>query len=156
MAICSLIEDYSLVGFETLAVEVGLLFAFCIDYAEFVIIQKDKHSMLHLTHVIDRASGYVFVPAEGSGAPPEAIISSDTPASKKPNIDTLLYSAAGQFTGLRSDVRDVQERWIEAKDVWDAFERREWRQEGERIRQAAATATATAQKEKPSGTARKS
>ena len=43
ISLISLIEDFSLVGFETLAVE-------------------DKQSMLHLTRTIDRATGYVFVP----------------------------------------------------------------------------------------------
>lgn len=37
-----------------------------------------------------------------------------------------------------SDVRDVQERWIDARDEWDAFERREWRKEGETVRDQAA------------------
>ncbi|KIJ99430.1 hypothetical protein K443DRAFT_679940 [Laccaria amethystina LaAM-08-1] len=33
--------------------------------------------------------------------------------------------------GLRNDVRYIQERWIDAKEEWDAFEQREWRKEGE-------------------------
>lgn len=45
-AIVNLVESYSLVGFETLAVE-------------------DKRSMMHLLQVIDRAGGYAFGGAEG-------------------------------------------------------------------------------------------
>lgn len=32
-----------------------------------------------------------------------------------------------------SDIRDVQERWIDAKDEWDAYEKMQWRREGEMV-----------------------
>lgn len=48
-AIVDLVQDFSLVGFETLAVE-------------------DKTSMSNLLKAIDRASGYVFGAAEGANA----------------------------------------------------------------------------------------
>jgi len=114
MTICSLVEDFGLVGFETLAVE-------------------DKQSMLHLTHAIDRATGYVYVPPS-SGIPPGAINPLDASRSQRPNEYALFSTAAGQISGPMSDVRDVQERWIDAKDDYDAFERREWRKEGEVVR----------------------
>lgn len=47
-AIVGLVEDFALVGFETLAVE-------------------DKKSMAHLLQAIDRAGGYAFGDAEGAG-----------------------------------------------------------------------------------------
>ncbi|KAF8588192.1 cytoplasmic protein [Ramaria rubella] len=114
MAICSLIEDYSLVGFETLAVE-------------------DKSSMLHLSRVIDRATGSVFVPAMGTPAPQGTLNPSNAPPSQRPNTYALFSSAAGQMKGTGSDVRDVQERWIDAREEWDAFEKMQWRKEGEII-----------------------
>lgn len=46
-AIVELVQDFGLVGFETLAVE-------------------DKKSMMSLLHVIDRAGGYAFGSAEGA------------------------------------------------------------------------------------------
>jgi len=46
-AIIEMVEDFSLVGFETLAVE-------------------DKKSMMSLLHAIDRAGGYAFGGAEGA------------------------------------------------------------------------------------------
>ena len=46
-AIIEMVEDFSLVGFETLAVE-------------------DKKSMMTLLHAIDRAGGYAFGGAEGA------------------------------------------------------------------------------------------
>ncbi|KIK03228.1 hypothetical protein K443DRAFT_676893 [Laccaria amethystina LaAM-08-1] len=114
MAMISLVEDFSLVGFETLAVE-------------------DKSSMINLTHTIDRATGCVYVPPPSSKAPPGTINDTAAPPSVRANTYALLSSAAGEIKGLRSDVRDIQERWIDAKEEWDAFERREWRKEGEAV-----------------------
>ncbi|EIN09091.1 cytoplasmic protein [Punctularia strigosozonata HHB-11173 SS5] len=135
MAICSLIEDYGLVGFETLAVE-------------------DKHSMLNLTRAIDRATGYVFLPPPATPQPPGTTDTSHLPASQRPNLYALHTSAAGPLTGPRSDVRDVQERWIDAREEWDAWERKEWRKEGEAVRaqrEAEAKKEAEAEAEAKSG-----
>jgi len=118
MAVCSLIEDYGLVGFETLAVE-------------------DKHSMLHLMRVVDRAVGCVFAPSADAAGPP-GIVSTPNAPSARPNEYGLFSSAIGPLQGVRSDVRDVQERWIDAKEEWDAFERTQWRREGEMVRDEAA------------------
>ncbi|KAF8500481.1 hypothetical protein F5888DRAFT_1610054 [Russula emetica] len=121
MAICELIEDFSLVGFETLAVE-------------------DKHSMLNLTRAIDRATGYVFVPPAGSQMPEDDVVRDPSAAtSAQPNMHALMSSAMGPGpVGLRSDVRDVQERWVDAREEWDAHEKVQWRHEGEALHQAAA------------------
>ena len=88
--------------------------------------------MLHLTHAIDRASGYVYTPASTSvtSHPPDAIPpDKNTPASHHPNTYSLFSSAMGPLKGPMSDVRDVQERWVDARDAWDAFEKRAWRAE---------------------------
>ncbi|KAJ8584644.1 cytoplasmic protein [Rhizopogon salebrosus TDB-379] len=114
MAFCSLIEDYGLVGFETLAVE-------------------DKASMLHLTRAIDRATGYIFVPSPDAPAPEGTLDASSVAVSARPNFFSLFSSAAGPMAG---NVRDVQERWVDAREQWDAFENKEWRKEGEKIREA--------------------
>lgn len=114
LAITSLMEDYPLVGFETLAVE-------------------DKKSMLKLTHTIDRATGYVFVPKQESKYLPDgAVDTSEGEKSLRPNAYALFSSAAGE---MQYDVRDVQERWIDAREEWDAYEKRQWREEAERARQ---------------------
>ncbi|OAX32944.1 cytoplasmic protein [Rhizopogon vinicolor AM-OR11-026] len=112
MAFCSVIKDYGLVGFETLAVE-------------------DKASMLHLTRAIDRATGYIFVPSRNTPVPEGALEASSVPVSARPNTFSLFSSVAGQMVG---NVRDVQERWVDAREQWDEFERKEWRKEGENIR----------------------
>ncbi|KAI9459390.1 hypothetical protein F5148DRAFT_1287154 [Russula earlei] len=121
MAICELIEDFGLVGFETLAVE-------------------DKQSMLNLTRAIDRATGYVFVPKAGETRAPDGAAIHDPSAagSAQPNAYALMSSAMGPRVGVRSDVRDVQERWVDAREEWDAYERAQWRREGEALRRAAA------------------
>ncbi|KAF8970328.1 cytoplasmic protein [Flammula alnicola] len=121
MAMISLIEDYSIVGFETLAVE-------------------DKNAMLNLTRAIDRATGYVFVPPSDSKQPPDTIEQHQAGPAVRPNTYALFSSAAGPLKGPGSDIRDVQERWIDAKEEYDAFERREWRREGEMVRDQAARA----------------
>ncbi|KAI6113786.1 hypothetical protein EDD16DRAFT_1483821 [Pisolithus croceorrhizus] len=120
MALISVIEDFGLVGFETLAVE-------------------DKASMLHLSRAIDRATGYIFVPPKGAPAPEGTIDSSADPASTRPNAFALFSTAAGSLPG---DVRDVQERWIDAREAYDAYEKREWMREGEIVREQAAAGKA--------------
>lgn len=66
---------------------------------------EDKKSMMNLLKAIDRASGYAFGPAEGAN-------------------DTVWSVAVREGMG-GMDVRDVQERWLDAKDEYDALEREE-------------------------------
>ncbi|PSR74445.1 hypothetical protein PHLCEN_2v9857 [Hermanssonia centrifuga] len=116
MAIVSLIEDYGLVGFETLAVE-------------------DKESMLHLTRAIDKANGCVFVPPQDAKVPDGAVDATDAPPTQKPNAYGLFATAMGAVKGPRSDPRDVQERWLDAKEEWDAYEKAQWRREGQLVQE---------------------
>ena len=101
--------------------------------------------MLNLTRAIDRATGYIYVQPSNS-APPGAADASSAPRSRRPNEYALFSTAAGPLSGSRSDVRDVQERWVDARDEWDAFERREWRKEGEKAREEEARREAEGQK----------
>ncbi|KAI5994544.1 hypothetical protein F5J12DRAFT_785744, partial [Pisolithus orientalis] len=117
MALISVIEDFGLVGFETLAVEVDIRW-----------VKKDKASMLHLARAIDRATGYIFVPPREAPAPEGTIDSSADSASARPNAFSLFSTAARPLPG---DVQDVQERWIDAREEYDAYEKKEWRREGE-------------------------
>ena len=116
--------------------------------------------MLNLTRAIDRATGYVFVPPAGSAAAAATATGSDDAAqmqtqmqmpdegeggpsaapasSAAPNAYALMSSAMGPRVGLRSDVRDVQERWVDAREEWDVYEKAQWRREGEAARLAAA------------------
>ena len=94
--------------------------------------------MLHLTRVIDKATGCVFVPRPEVGQPPDTVDASHLPSSQRPNTYALMTAAAGPIHGPRSDIRDVQERWIDAREEWDAWEKAQWRQEGLKVQEEAA------------------
>lgn len=94
-ALISLVEDFGLLGFETLAVE-------------------DRASMASLLKAIDRASGYVFTGARGADE-------SGRTVSDEASIWAQAMSE--QWTG-KMEARDVQERWIERKDEFDEEERK--------------------------------
>ncbi|KZO92026.1 hypothetical protein CALVIDRAFT_504954 [Calocera viscosa TUFC12733] len=114
-AICDLVEDFGLVGFETLAVE-------------------DKASMLRLLRVVDNATGYVFAPPPGAReATPAAPLAREAQrrSTTGPNTDALFSSAFSALPG--GDVRDVQERWVDAREEWDEWEREQWAKEGEAV-----------------------
>ena len=120
MSMISLIEDFALLGFETLAVE-------------------DKDSMLNLTRVIDKATGYIFIPPPTASGPTGTVGNPmEMAPSARPNTYSLFTTAVGPMKGPSTDVRHIQERWIDARETYDAYERREWRKEGEIIRDAAA------------------
>jgi GPN-loop GTPase len=70
---------------------------------------EDKKSMMHLLQVIDRASGYAFGGAEGAN-------------------DTVWQVAMREGT-TTMDVKDVQERWLDAKDAYDETEQKEWEEQ---------------------------
>ena len=91
--------------------------------------------MLHLMRAIDKATGYVFIPASNAPAPPGTIVTPDGAASTRPNAFSLLSTAAGPMYGPRSDVRDVQDRWIDAKADYDAWEMTQWRREGQLVQE---------------------
>lgn len=80
---------------------------------------EDKKSMMNLLRAIDRASGYAFGPAEGAN-------------------DSIWQVAVREGMGT-TDVRDVQERWLDAKDEYDELERQELEEEA-RMREAASRA----------------
>lgn len=72
---------------------------------------EDKKSMMNLLRVIDRASGYAFGPAEGAN-------------------DSIWQVAVREGLGTM-DIRDVQERWLDAKEEYDEKELEELKKEAE-------------------------
>jgi GPN-loop GTPase len=94
--------------------------------------------MLHLTRTIDRVTGYVFIPPPAATAPPGTVNDPNKPSSSRPNDYSLFSSATGPMNGPRSDVRDVQERWIDHREEWDAWEKTQWRKEGQLVQEQAA------------------
>ena len=99
-ALVGLIEDFGLVGFETLAVE-------------------DRQSMASLLKAIDRASGYVFAGARAT----------DEQGRTLSDEASIWAQAMGEQWAGKIDVRDVQERWIERKEEFDELERKAWEEE---------------------------
>jgi hypothetical protein len=83
---------------------------------------EDKKSMMSLLRAIDRASGYAFGPAEGAN-------------------DTVWQVAVREGMGV-TDVRDVQERWLDAKDEYDEQEEKDLEEEV-RVRNMASQVEAT-------------
>jgi len=83
---------------------------------------EDKRSMMHLLQVIDRAGGYAFGGAEGAN-------------------DTI-WQVAMREGVTTMDVKDVQERWLDAKDEYDEKERMEWEEQA-KIRDEAERAKET-------------
>lgn len=77
---------------------------------------------------VDRATGCVFIPPNQTADPSNSNIT-EVPKTQRPNIFSLFTSAAGPIGGIRSDVRDVQERWLDAKDEWDVYENEQRRKE---------------------------
>lgn len=57
----------------------------------------------------------------------------------QPNSYALFSSAIGPSRDLTAG--DIQERWIDAKEEYDAFEKKQWRKEGEEARRRPAEAT---------------
>ncbi|KAI1759658.1 hypothetical protein GGR53DRAFT_131130 [Hypoxylon sp. FL1150] len=70
-----------------------------------VLAVENKKSMMHLLRVIDRAGGYVFGSAEGAN-------------------DTI-WQVAMRNEGSMMEVGDIQERWVDSKDAYDAAEQKE-------------------------------
>ncbi|KAI2084637.1 hypothetical protein LOZ36_004647 [Ophidiomyces ophidiicola] len=81
---------------------------------------EDKKSMMDLLQAIDRASGYAFGASEGAN-------------------DTIWQVAVREGMGTMH-IKDVQERWLDAKDEWDSHERDKLEEEAS-VREHVATKT---------------
>ena len=121
-AMVYLIEDSGLVGFETLAVEVSFAQA---PYSSPAKIFQDKMSMLKVLRVLDKVTGYIFVPNAIS-----------TGTEDTHDLSRSAMTLADQDLG---DVDDAQERWLDRKEEYDEVEREAWKREGEMRAQAGAS-----------------
>lgn len=99
-ALIQLVEDFGLVGFETLAVE-------------------DRASMANFVRAVDRANGWVFAGARGTDETGRTL---DDEAS-------IWAQAMSDHWAGKMEVRDVQERWIDRREEYDALEKKEWEEE---------------------------
>ncbi|KAK0629692.1 hypothetical protein B0T17DRAFT_488958 [Bombardia bombarda] len=87
-----------------------------------VLAVENKRSMMHLLRVIDRAGGYVFGSAEGSN-------------------DTVWQVAMRNESSLMEGV-DLQDRWIDNKDEYDAAEAKAEEEERAKVEEKQAQADA--------------
>jgi len=71
--------------------------------------------MMKLLRQVDKATGYIYVSSSSS--------------TTEPNTYGLFSTAQGD--GYLGDVNDVQERWLDNKEMWDEREKDEWKKEGE-------------------------
>lgn len=78
--------------------------------------------MLKLVRLIDKVTGYIFIPSSTPGS------------TATPNTDALFSSAMGALPPDLGSVADVQERWVDHRHDWDDWEREEWKKEGEERR----------------------
>jgi hypothetical protein len=99
-ALIQLVEDFGLVGFETLAVE-------------------DRASMANFVRAVDRANGWVFAGARGTDETGRTL---DDEAS-------IWAQAMSDHWAGKMEVRDVQERWIDRREEYDELEKKGWEEE---------------------------
>lgn len=122
-ALVELVEGFSLVGFQTLAVEVSRSLLMSVaPTTSGSPIPQDKESMLNIVRLVDKMTGYIFIPSgdlEGTNAINTQALFGSAMSSAK-----LIGRAGG-------DVRDVQERWMDNKEAWDEWEKEEWKKEAE-------------------------
>ncbi|RKF54225.1 GPN-loop GTPase 2 [Golovinomyces cichoracearum] len=101
-------EESSLMGgskFESLnAAIIELVDSFGLIGFETLAVENKK-SMIHLLQIIDRAGGYAFGGAEGAN-------------------DTVWQVAMREGMTVM-DIKDVQERWLDAKEDYDLYENQE-------------------------------
>ncbi|GAA6056082.1 hypothetical protein JCM3770_001960 [Rhodotorula araucariae] len=114
--ICDLVEEFGLVGFETLAVE-------------------DKDSMLRLVQVIDQALGYV--PPSLSTLPSSSSHShSHDHSHADPHHAHHAHAPHPSFAQTQPlsaalHAGTVQEKWVDHAAAYEAHERGMWEKEGE-------------------------
>jgi len=76
---------------------------------------EDKLSMTHMLQAVDRAGGYAFGEAEGAG-------------------DSVWALATRGGWGVGMSAQDIQERWIDNREEYDEFERKQMEEQAERAK----------------------
>jgi hypothetical protein len=122
-ALIQLVEDFGLVGFETLAVE-------------------DRASMANFMRAIDRANGWVFAGARGTDETGRTL---DDEAS-------IWAQAMSDHWAGKMEVRDVQERWIDRREEYDELEKKGWEEEARMATETPSSAAVERAAEKATAT----
>lgn len=79
--------------------------------------------MLKLLRILDKAIGYAYIPPKSRLSDDEDDEDGEIEPSGAGGISELAMALQG-MTGIQ-DVHDVQERWIDNKEVWDEWEAKE-------------------------------
>jgi hypothetical protein len=122
-ALIQLVEDFGLVGFETLAVE-------------------DRGSMASFVRAIDRANGWVLAGARGTDETGRTL---DDEAS-------IWAQAMSDHWAGKMEVRDVQERWIDRREEYDELEKKAWEEEAKMATETPSSAVVERAAEKATAT----
>lgn len=122
-ALIQLVEDFGLVGFETLAVE-------------------DRASMASFLRAVDRANGWVFAGARGTDETGRTL---DDEAS-------IWAQAMSDHWAGKMEVRDVQERWIDRREEYDELEKKAWQEEAKMATETPSSAAVERAAEKATAT----
>jgi hypothetical protein len=122
-ALIQLVDDFGLVGFETLAVE-------------------DRASMANFVRAIDRTNGWVFAGARGTDETGRTL---DDEAS-------IWAQAMSDHWAGKMEVRDVQERWIDRREEYDELEKKEWEEEARMATETPSSAAVERAAEKATAT----
>jgi hypothetical protein len=122
-ALIQLVEDFGLVGFETLAVE-------------------DRASMANFVRAVDRANGWVFAGARGTDETGRTL---DDEAS-------IWAQAMSDHWAGKMEVRDVQERWIDRREEYDELEKKGWEEEARMATETPSSAAVERAAEKATAT----
>ncbi|EGF99779.1 uncharacterized protein MELLADRAFT_94067 [Melampsora larici-populina 98AG31] len=108
-AMIDLIEDFNLVGFETLYVE-------------------DKASMTKLTLAIDKALGYY---SSSTSSFLKETVPNQTSSNEPTNQDS------NQSLGIThlpiESLSEIQERWLDYPDEYESHQRQKWSEEGDLV-----------------------
>jgi hypothetical protein len=122
-ALIQLVEDFGLVGFETLAVE-------------------DRASMASFVRAIDRANGWVLAGARGTD---------ETGRTLDDEASVWAQAMSDHWAG-KMEVRDVQERWIDRREEYDELERKAWEEEAKLATETPSSAAVERAAEKATAT----
>lgn len=122
-ALIQLVEDFGLVGFETLAVE-------------------DRASMASFVRAIDRANGWVLAGARGTD---------ETGRTLDDEASVWAQAMSDHWAG-KMEVRDVQERWIDRREEYDEIEKKAWEEEAKLATETPSSAAVERAAEKATAT----
>jgi hypothetical protein len=122
-ALIQLVEDFGLVGFETLAVE-------------------DRASMASFVRAIDRANGWVLAGARGTD---------ETGRTLDDEASVWAQAMSDHWAG-KMEVRDVQERWIDRREEYDELEKKAWEEEAKLATETPSSAAVERAAEKATAT----